>query len=159
MQASCTHRHLALIPSNQNEHPRELHKIGILRFALDASERFNHEGNFHSARVRQAGTRGTGRGASTRMQNQCASDSSTEEVLQRQLARAALALRVACKFNATQTLGEFKQPNVHQNPMPNPLVELTRYGMAPRLPRACASRIVALVSQGATPQWSAHRER
>ena len=159
MQASCAHRRLALLPSNRDCHPRELHKIGLLRIALEASERFSNEGNFCSARVRQAGTRGTGRGDSSRMENQRASDRSIEEELQRQLARAAVALRVACKLNTKQALGEFRQPIVNQNPMPNPLVELTRYGMAPRLPRACASRIVALVSQGATPQRSAHRER
>ena len=159
MQASCAHQRLALLPSNQNWHPRELHKIGHLRIALEASAHCSNEGNFCSARVRQASTRGTGRGESSRMESQRASDRPIEEELQLQLARAAVALRVACNFNAKQTLGEFPQPLVHQSPMPNPLVELTRYGMAPCLPRACATRIVALVSQGATPPRSAHRER
>ncbi len=151
MQTSCAHRLLAPLPSRQNGPPLGLHKISLLRIALEASERFNDESNFCSARVRQAGTRGTGRGYSSRMEIQRASDRSIEEELQRQLARAEVALRVACKFKAKHTLGEFRQPIVNQNPMPNPLVELTHYGMAPRLPRACASRILALVSQGATP--------
>ncbi len=159
MQASCAHRRFAPLPSCQNGSSSRPHWIGLLRIANEASERFNNEGNFCSARVRRAGTRGTGRGDSSRTESKRASDKSIEEELRRQLARAAVAFRLACRFNATQTLGEFRQPIVNQNPMPNPLVELTRYGVAPRLPRACASRIVALVSQGATPQRSAHRER
>ena len=125
---------------------------------------FSNDGNFCSARVRQAGTRGASGGYSTRMDKrlrfqQPASDRPREEAYNGTLPRVAVALPVASKFKAMQTLGEFVQPIVQENPLPNPLVELTRYGMAPRLPRACASRIVALVSQGATPQRSAHRER
>ncbi len=159
MQAISAHRRLALLSSRRHRSPREQYKVGHLRIALEASERFSNDGYSCSARVRQAGTRDTGRGDSSRMANQRAPDRSVEEERQRQLARAAVALRVACKFKAKQTHGEFRQSIVHQYPMPNPLVELTRYGMAPRLPRACASRIVALASQGATPPRSAHRER
>ncbi len=157
VQASCAHRRLALIPSSQNGSPPGLHKTGHLRIALEASGRFNNEGSFCSARVRQAGTRGTGRGDSSRMENQRASDKSIEEELQRQLARAAFALRVVCKFRAQQTLGEFRQPFMHQNTMPNPLVELTRYGMAPGPLGAYGHH--APRGPGATPPRSAHRER
>ncbi len=44
-------------------------------------------------------------------------------------------------------------------PPPNPSFELTRYSVAPRLPKGCASRIVPLGSQGATPQPAAQFQR
>jgi len=42
---------------------------------------------------------------------------------------------------------------------PNPSFELTRYSVAPRLPKGRASRIVPLVSQGATPPRAAQFQR
>jgi len=162
MQTSSAHRRLAQLPSRQNGYPRELQKIGLLRIALAVFEHFSNEGDFCSARVRQAGTRGTRRAGSTRVKNLprlawSASDRPFEEGYTANLARVALALRVACKFKAIQTLGEFKNSLVHKSPMPNTSVELTRYGIAPG-PRGAYGHL-APRGPGAMPPRSAHLQR
>ena len=72
--------------------------------------------------------------------------------------RAGYAARCALRQSASLSAPSAMQP-MPPRPPPNPSFELTLYSVAPRLPRACASRIVALVSQGATLPRAAQFQR
>ena len=72
--------------------------------------------------------------------------------------RAGYAARCALRQSTSLSAPSAMQP-MPPRPPPNPSFELTLYSVPPCLPRACASRIVALASQGATLPRAAQFQR